>query len=264
MRSREITAEELLADTPDPFVRHQVDPRAVERAWARGAAVVVQGGRRPTLHTQPGLALTCLGPPTDLRPLMRDVDEALPERPGRVTVERAAADGAPRRWRHERVRTWDWMWTRARPDGSPYHAVEDLSDPEHADAVHRVLDTANPGSFARPGAPSVETWLGVRLAGRLVGVGALERMADGTGHLRGVSVLPDARGAGVGAALSHALTVRALERGSGAATLGCYADNSPALAIYRRLGYRTAHRFYSGSVLRPSSRQSTSASEPSR
>lgn len=264
MTSREITAEELFADPADPFVRHQVDRRTVERAWARGAAVVVQGGRHRSRNTQPGPVLTCLGPRDDLGPLLRDVDQALDARPGRVTVERDACPAMPPGWSFRHVRTWDWLWTCTRPDGSPRHAVEDLSEPHHAAAVDAVLDAANADSFARPGAPGVETWLGVRLAGRLVGLGALERMADGTGHLRGVSVLADARGNGVGSAVSHALTAHALASGSGVATLGCYADNEPALAIYHRLGYRTAHRFYSGAVVRPSSRHSTSASAPSR
>jgi ribosomal protein S18 acetylase RimI-like enzyme len=33
---------------------------------------------------------------------------------------------------------------------------------------------------------------------------------------------------------------------TGVATLGVYVDNDPALAVYRRLGYRTVHTFVSG------------------
>jgi predicted GNAT family acetyltransferase len=81
-------------------------------------------------------------------------------------------------------------------------------------------------------------------------------------------VLPEVRGRGVGTAISIGLTAHALEDGSGVATLGAYSDNAAALAIYHRLGYRTAHRFRSGAVVPAhtpsSSRASTSASEPSR
>ncbi len=48
--------------------------------------------------------------------------------------------------------------------------------------------------------------------------------------------------------LSAALTLRALDGGSGVATLGVYADNLPAVAVYRRLGYDVLHTFASGPI----------------
>src|SRR5680860_1172150 len=168
-----ISTEELFDRTDDPFVRHQVDRESVERAWARGDAFVIQGGRHRSPFTQLGPVLTCLGPVDDLSPLMSDVDRALEVSPGRVTMEKSARDAAQ---------------------------------------IDAVLDVANPDSFARPGRPGVQTWLGVRAGQRvndgrgLVGVGALERMPDSTGHLRGVSVLPEVGGRGIGFAISHGLT----------------------------------------------------------
>ena len=85
---------------------------------------------------------------------------------------------------------------------------------------------------------------------RLVGVGALLRQSDGTGHLRGETVLPAYGGAGHGCAISTALTRLALSRGSGVASLCVYADNEPALAIYRRLDNTAAHSFVSGQAVR--------------
>ena len=73
-------------------------------------------------------------------------------------------------------------------------------------------------------------------------------MVDGTLHLRGVTVLPRARGRGLGRRVSAALTDHALTHGSGVATLGVYVDNAPALRIYRDLGYRVVHTFSSGVV----------------
>ncbi len=61
-----------------------------------------------------------------------------------------------------------------------------------------LLDVANPDSFARPGIDGIDAWLGIRAAGELVAVGAVLRMADRTGHLRGVSVLPAAARARAG------------------------------------------------------------------
>jgi len=245
---REISAEVLFEVAHDPFVRHQVDRRTVERTWQRGDAVVVQGGRHRNLNVRPGPVLTCLGRPDDLVPLLHAVASSLDAPPGRVTIEREAAPDAP--WAYEYRREWDWMWTREPPVVVPRHRVVEVDDPVEIDGL---LDVANPDSFARPGTPGVEAWLGVRTdGGRLLGAGALERMADGTGHLRGVSVLPEASGRGIGYSVSHGLTVHALSHaGSGVATLGVYSDNEAALSIYRQLGYTTAHRFCSGPVASP-------------
>ena len=129
------------------------------------------------------------------------------------------------------------------------------------DEVDALLDEAAPDSHARPGTPGVEAWLGVRDDdGTLVGVGAVVRQPDGTGHLRAVTVLEHARGRGLGRELSTAMTRRAM-RGPGVASLGVYLDNEPALRIYRGLGYEVAHSFSSGPV---SGSSITTAVAPSR
>ena len=238
---REVGAEELLAVCADPFVRHQVDPAATRRAWVSGRAAVVHGTRGRLGESSPGPVFTCLGPREELEPLMREVAPRVAP-PVRLTVEDASYDAVPEGWRYERHGHWHWMLTRdpCRPPAD--HVVEVDDDTE----VDGLLDSANPDSFARPGTPGVECWLGVREHGRLVAVGALRREADGTGHLRGVSVLPSHTGRGLGRSVSAALTLRALAGASGVATLGVYVSNAPALAIYHRLGYAVRHTFASG------------------
>ncbi|NYD40759.1 GNAT family N-acetyltransferase [Nocardioides panaciterrulae] len=254
---REVPADRLAATSTTPFVRHQVDPAATDRAWVSGRAVVVQNHRGRPGEVLSGPVLTCLGPPEDLVPLMAALAEA-GVRPGRLSVEDPSYDGVPAAWSFTRQGHWHWMLSDrpvvgpvvgpgagpvVGPGGGPTVRVEEADDPAEVDAV---LDVANPGSFARPGTPGIECWLGIREAGRLVAVGALRREADGTGHLRGVSVLPSHTGRGLGGALSAALTRRAQAGASGVATLGVYVDNLPALAIYRRLGYVVEHTFSSG------------------
>jgi GNAT superfamily N-acetyltransferase len=193
-----------------------------------------------------GPVYTCLGPPDDLEPLMEYVDGAAP-RPWRVTVEAPARP--PDAWHRPAPHAWHWMLTRGPvPPRGPTHPVEEVDD---ADAVNALLDAANADSFARPGVPGIVTWLGVRQSARLIAVGALERMHDGTLHLRGVTVRTEARGAGVGSAVSAALTEHALAHGAGIATLGVYTDNGTALRIYGRLGYQVKHTFTSGEVAAP-------------
>jgi len=239
----EVAAAELAATSELPFVRHQVDPAATLRAWVRGRATVVESSRVRPGQTDTRPILTCLGPPEDLVPLMTSLADA-GERPGRLSVEDASYDAVPAAWAFTRRGHWHWMLSD-RPCAAPDAPVEEVEDTAEVDAV---LDAANPDSFARPGSPGTEVWLGIREAGRLVATGTLTREHDGTGHLRGVTVLPAHAGRGLGRAVSAALTLRAQAGASGIATLGVYVDNAPALAIYRRLGYAVAHTFSSGPV----------------
>lgn len=228
--------EQLAAASQVPFVRHTVGPATYDVAWVRGDAVVVHNAR----HT------VALGPAGDLGPLLAELAELLV--PERLTVEEAAHDALPAAWHHEVRGHWHWMrcTTPAPPPAVP---LEEVSDPV---AINAVLDVAQPDTFGRPGTPGIEGWLGVRERGRLVGVGAVRRDPDGSGHLRAVSVLPEATGRGLGLALSQGLTRRAMARPPHVATLGVYTDNVPALRVYGRLAYRTEHTFLSGPVSSPS------------
>ncbi len=175
--------------------------------------------------------------------------------PHRLTLT-APADVVPVRWRLEDVRHWRWMLTNTQPAGE----VPDAVVVDDAAAIDALLDVAAPDSHARPGTPGIEAWLGRRDGEALVAVGAVVRNPDGSGHLRAVTVAPHARGRGLGRELSIALTRQAL-RGPGIASLGVYADNEPALRIYRGLGYEVVHEFTSGRV---GSSSSTNAVAPSR
>ncbi|MDN4173755.1 GNAT family N-acetyltransferase [Nocardioides sp. SOB77] len=236
---REVAAaglRDLAATTSVPFVRHTAGPATYDVAWERGDAVLVHGAH----HT------VGLGPAEDLGPLMA----ALADRfvPARLTVEEAAYGAVPAAWAYDVRGHWHWMRTTepAPPPTVPLERVDD------ADAVDAVLDVAQPDTFGRPGTLGIEGWLGVRVEGRLVGVGAVRRDPDGSGHLRAVSVLPGATGRGLGLALSQGLTRWAMDRPPQVATLGVYTDNAPALRIYERLGYRTEHTFCSGPLSSPS------------
>lgn len=227
---------ELVAGSRHPFVRHVAGGPAYDAAWTNGDAVVLRGDR----HT------VVLGPPDDVGPLLEQlVDEFVP---ARLTVEAAAYPVVPDPWAYPRQGHWHWMRC-VTPVPPPAVPCEELTD---AGAIEAVLDLANPGSFARPGMPGIESWLGVREGRRLVGVGAIRRDPDGSGHLRGVSVLPTHTGRGLGRALSTALTRLAQDRSPYVATLGVYVDNVPAVRIYDRLGYAIEHTFVSGALSSPS------------
>ncbi len=265
---REIDVGELVATSPVPFVRHQLDPDATDRAWVLGDAVVADGTVSRWVDAPPGPVRTCLGPRADLAPLMAALVSTVAH-PWRVTVESDCRDLLPPPWRQDDPRTWRWMTTRDRPRldaGSPAALSARVVEVDD-DEVERVLDAAHPDSFARPGTHRVEVWLGVRDAGRVAGVGALVRQADGTGHLRGVSVLPEHRGRGLGRLLSSRLTDRALDGDPALASLGVFEDNAPALRIYAGLGYRTVHTLQSGVCrwfVQAQGDSSSTAADPSR
>jgi ribosomal protein S18 acetylase RimI-like enzyme len=237
---RTLGADELSVSS-HPFVRHQVDPAAVTSVWAADGAVVVEGGR--PLPGRTGRVVWALGAEEPLRALAARVAGKIGA-PDRVSVEAASLAALPVAWRQSTTKRWHWMLTRQQPGPVDLPVVE-VTDHDEVDAL---LDEANPDAHARPGMPDIECWLGVRSGGRLLGVGAVSRQADGTGHLRAVTVLPSQRGQGLGTGLSAALTARALAGGSGVATLGVYVDNDAAVGLYRRLGYAVLHTFASGPV----------------
>ncbi|QZY28560.1 GNAT family N-acetyltransferase [Nocardioides coralli] len=239
-----------------PFVRHTVDPDLLVDAWSSddGAALVLAG--RAT-HEGIRTVATGFGRAASLTPLL-DRAAATHPVPARLLISAGAEPAVPAAWRWEPGRPWHWMLTRdvpAEQDGDP--RVEELRDPTE---VAALLDREAPDSFARPGTPGVEAWLGVRADGVLLAAGAVLRQHDGSGHLRAVTVSADARGRGLGRLLSTALTHRALI-GPRVSSLGVYADNGPALRIYAGLGYRTCHTLVGGPLTR---RSSTTAVAPSR
>jgi GNAT superfamily N-acetyltransferase len=246
-RIRDTGLDELFATTSDPFVRHQVDPGAARGAWVNGGAVVISGGRGRPAEGPVGPVYTCIGPAPELAPLMLHV-AAVAEPAWRVTNVSESDPHVPPQWQRPAPHRWHWMLTSTLPDSLGGFDIEDVTD---ADEINQVLDLANADSFARPGIAGVETWLGARRDGALLGVGALMRLPDGTGHLRGVGVLPSARRLGVGTAISAALTGRGLANGSSVCTLGVYTDNPTAISMYRQLGYEVVHTFTSGAVKPP-------------
>lgn len=146
---------------------------------------------------------------------------------------------------------WDFLWTCTAPEPSDEpDAVETVVLDDRGDAEEILLfgQSHNPTFEGFPGHGLASLWLGVRDAhGSLVGVGAVHELASGVPHLAGIVVDPAVRGRGVGRWLTAQLTGRAVHD-AGVSTLGVYSDNSTALALYRALGYRTAHRWHTRSL----------------
>ena len=94
-----------------------------------------------------------------------------------------------------------------------------------------------PASAPNPPAPEV---VEVRLGDVASGVAAYDR--DWVGF-RGIHVEPDQRRRGLGIAVMAALLEWGAERGATTAYLQVLGDNTPALALYDALGFRTHHAY---------------------
>lgn len=128
---------------------------------------------------------------------------------------------------------WEFLWTVAPPPPRPGDVIR-LTPDDDAD-IAALLDDAFPATTTRPGDPRVVGWFGIRERGRLVAVAA-DRSRGGVGFLAGLAVARDQRGRGLGAALTAAV-VRHHLSGYGVSSLGVLAGNSPALRLYRGLGF---------------------------
>lgn len=136
---------------------------------------------------------------------------------------------------------WVWLYTRDEP---PAVDGDDLCGPLGPDAAGEIaalLTEANPSTSAAREAADL-TWWGYRdETGRLLSACGLRlplAPADGV-HLSGFGTHPDARGRGIGTAMMAAMT-RWGVRTHGLVHYGVWSDNSGALRIYGRLGYRQA------------------------
>jgi predicted GNAT family acetyltransferase len=96
--------------------------------------------------------------------------------------------------------------------------------------------------LTEPGPFEAETWrmgrfFGVRRDGRLVAMAGQRMHPPGFVELSGVCTHPDARGEGLATRLTNHVT-RAILAGGETPFLHAWADNTGAIALYERLGYR--------------------------
>ncbi|RJK96784.1 GNAT family N-acetyltransferase [Vallicoccus soli] len=227
----------------DAYVRAELDPQRLVDGWALGRAAGWVG-RRPGRDVP---WLSAVGDPADaarLAAAVRARTAGTAAAPHGATLPRGAVPllagvEVP-------VATdWDWFWT---DDAPPRRAGEEQVrwlGAGDEDDVAALLAADSPRHSAVPGGPGVVRWCGVRLDGRLAATAAWVEHVRGVPHLASIATAATVRGHGWGAAVTAWVT-RALLAEHGWVTLGMYADNGVARAMYRRLGYRDTHLFTSG------------------
>ena len=231
-------AEVLAATGRDPFARSSLR-RDLVRGWTAGAATAWLG-----IDPDDGTPyLSTLGPPVRVAGLLAELLPDLP--PGqRATVPRGTPEHLPAGVRL-RGTDWDLRWLDVPPPLQP--GEERVAPLDDEDAVQELLRASSPTASALPGDPAVRRWVGVRDAdGLLLACAADTSGATGVGHLSSIAVRPQARGQGLGRAVTAALVRQLLEGGDELVTLGMYADNAHARAVYDALGFADEHPFTSG------------------
>lgn len=142
---------------------------------------------------------------------------------------------------------WAFMWTETVPETTTPATFVELDDRRHA-ATIESFGRANSDDFEGfPGRGFATLWLSTRDEQDLAAVGGLHELGSGAPHLAGIAVRRDVRRAGIGTAITVELTRRAIAQG-GVSTLAVNSDNTGAIRLYERLGYRLEHHFHTRSV----------------
>ncbi|MGH3658340.1 MAG: hypothetical protein ACRDUA_16935, partial [Micromonosporaceae bacterium] len=182
------------------------------REQPRGYAIdhaVVWFAERPT-----GVAAAVHGTAEASRELLLSLD-AIDElaRVRRVEAPREAASLIPARLGMRPVEDWEFLWTTSTPPPQPGEERIRPLGTEHHGQINELLDVALPKSMARPGYHGIRGWYGVLEQGQVIACGAdVERGV--VSALAGIAVRPQARGQGLGAAVTGYLTRRLVpERG---------------------------------------------------
>ncbi|MEH0936635.1 GNAT family N-acetyltransferase [Micromonospora psammae] len=236
MADQELTGRTALLAATDqhPYVRHMLRPGEQPRGWRRDGAVawLLPPGSGPAA----GGAIGAAAPALDV---FADLAAAGVVGPGQwLNLPRTSPERLAARLTVARHDDWDFLWTSTVGPRRPEEdRVVRLDETDHP-ALGALIDAAFPTSTSRPGDPGIVAWYGIRDGDRLVACGA-DRSRGDVGFLAGLTVAPDRRGRGLGAALTVGMT-RALAARYDHVALGVYTHNEGAARLYRRLGFTGA------------------------
>jgi RimJ/RimL family protein N-acetyltransferase len=91
-------------------------------------------------------------------------------------------------------------------------------------------------------------YFGIRAGDHFIAVGGTHALvpAHGVAVLGNIYTTPESRGRGYATAITAALVAALLDQGFSAVVLNVFADNSPAIHVYERLGFQTHHHLLTG------------------
>ena len=193
--------------------------------------------------------LTVDGPVEEAADLFAAVLAELPTRPAGFTLPRGGERLLPATLGVDGVDQWDFRWTRSAPPRQEHEQLVSIESTTDDEELAMFLADASPSHSVEPGDPKIRRWVTIRDAdGLLLAVGAdTRRPSTGVAHIASIATREDARGRGLGAAITAWLTRQIFdEGGAGLVTLGMYSDNAAAQRLYTRLGFASGGRYSSG------------------
>jgi GNAT superfamily N-acetyltransferase len=237
----------------DPFLRFELDPGTLAEVSVRsGVAVAWVGRHRSGLRWTTGLAADPsserhIGAAAELLTALARAQETAGTPVAGVTVSRGGRALLPADLQAPQAWEWDYWWTEKAADPATYAVPGvDAIDLDPADPrIASLLEVASPSAAIPAGDPRVARWVGIEEPGTadvadtggLVALLALTRHRSGADHLNDVATHPARRGRRLARVLCGTVTAQCLDAGAPAVTLGMYADNDSARALYDALGF---------------------------
>jgi ribosomal protein S18 acetylase RimI-like enzyme len=105
--------------------------------------------------------------------------------------------------------------------------------------LHNIVQYPGCGTFYRPASCAAFE----ATTGRMCGVSLASLVAPEAGHITQICVSPAVRGTGIGYAMLRQSILAFREMGCDSVSLTVTADNSDAVRLYERVGFRTVRRF---------------------
>jgi len=121
--------------------------------------------------------------------------------------------------------------------------------PTDVPEMSTVYTATRPGRTLCPRIQKLGQFLGIREEGKLVAIGGLRLHLPGYREITTVATLPDREGRGYATAIVRSLIERIRSRGD-RPFLTVRTDNTRAIEIYRRLGFRERTLLYSRTIRR--------------
>ncbi len=245
-------ARVLAASGADPYVELAVPDEAVAVVGEHGWAAIHPW--RPSGHWGGAAIMAPGAPPQAESQALAELLSHAPDIPLEWFSTRAGRDlTVPPGLHIEGSGQWDFLSTRTPLPAAALPGrlrLVELDDTADAAELSQFGQQHNAQFEGFPGWGFSVLWLGLRdAAGALVAIGGIHLLATGMPHLSGIVVDRGQRGRGLGRALTIELTRRAQQR-SGCSTLGVFSANTPALGLYRALGYATHHSFHTRDLVR--------------
>ena len=155
----------------------------------------------------------------------------------------------------------DALATRARPTSARHDPVR--LAPDKAGQLAALYALGGGGAFS-PAQVGQGVFYGLYAEGQLVAAAGthLVSPAYGVGAVGNVYVHPDHRGRGDGTAVVSAVVAELLDRGLRDVVLNVSRDNTPAIHLYEKLGFRRACPFLEGPAQRRDLRDPTGLGKP--